>query len=440
VTEGSSTYQLKRVLRVRDGMAVTVGIVIGAGILRTPGLIAGYLDNPWHILGMWFFGGVVVALSTLVLAEMAAALPEAGGKYVYARHAWGPTMGFVAGWAELLVSRGFSGAAKAVAIGEYIRILTGGRGSISLYALAVCVAFFFLHTRGLKASTQFQNITTAIKVLIVFGIAAAGLAAGEFAGFQPSVTSASGPTAGLLGFALAYQSISFAYYGWEDAAKMAEEVEDPGTALPKILVGGSLAVMVLYLLLNTAFLAALTPSEMAGSELVAQDAITAVFGSAAGTVVVVASLLILISSLNVNFLGLPRVAYGLAQHGLAPKAFAEVDARGTPRKALYFISAWIGLMALSGQLELLIRFMMTVAITVDTMVLMGYFKLRWSKPDLERPFNMPGHPWLPAVTVALYLAILAILVGTQPQLALGAGAMIAAIFIAGFFTARRNRG
>jgi APA family basic amino acid/polyamine antiporter len=440
VTEGSSTYQLKRVLRVRDGMAVTVGIVIGAGILRTPGLIAGYLDNPWHILGMWFFGGVVVALSTLVLAEMAAALPEAGGKYVYARHAWGPTMGFVAGWAELLVSRGFSGAAKAVAIGEYIRILTGGRGSISLYALAVCVAFFFLHTRGLKASTQFQNITTAIKVLIVLGIAAAGLAAGEFAGFQPSVTSASGPTAGLLGFALAYQSISFAYYGWEDAAKMAEEVEDPGTALPKILVGGSLAVMVLYLLLNTAFLAALTPSEMAGSELVAQDAITAVFGSAAGTVVVVASLLILISSLNVNFLGLPRVAYGLAQHGLAPQAFAEVDARGTPRKALYFISAWIGLMALSGQLELLIRFMMTVAITVDTMVLMGYFKLRWSKPDLERPFNMPGHPWLPAVTVALYLAILAILVGTQPQLALGAGAMIAAIFIAGFFTARRNRG
>jgi APA family basic amino acid/polyamine antiporter len=440
VTEGSSTYQLKRVLRVRDGMAVTVGIVIGAGILRTPGLIAGYLDNPWHILGMWFFGGVVVALSTLVLAEMAAALPEAGGKYVYARHAWGPTMGFVAGWAELLVSRGFSGAAKAVAIGEYIRILTGGRGSISLYALAVCVAFFFLHTRGLKASTQFQNITTAIKVLIVLGIAAAGLAAGEFAGFQPSVTSASGPTAGLLGFALAYQSISFAYYGWEDAAKMAEEVEDPGTALPKILVGGSLAVMVLYLLLNTAFLAALTPAEMAGSELVAQDAITAVFGSAAGTVVVVASLLILISSLNVNFLGLPRVAYGLAQHGLAPQAFAEVDARGTPRKALYFISAWIGLMALSGQLELLIRFMMTVAITVDTMVLMGYFKLRWSKPDLERPFNMPGHPWLPAVTVALYLAILAILVGTQPQLALGAGAMIAAIFIAGFFTARRNRG
>ncbi len=431
------TYKLQRVLRIRDGMAVTVGIVIGAGILRTPGLIAGYLGDPWIILGMWFFGGVVVALSTLLLGEMAAALPEAGGKYVYARHAWGNTMGFVAGWSELLVSRGFSGAAKAVAVAEYVRILLGDRGDVRIMAFAVCVAFFFLHTRGLKASTTFQNVTTAIKVLIVLVIAAAGIAAGEFAGFRPSPTGASGPTAGLLGFALAYQSISFAYYGWEDAAKMAEEVKDPGRALPKILVGGSLAVMALYLLMNVAFLAALTPEEMAADpELIAASATAAVFGDAAGTAVTVAALLILVSSLNVNFLGLPRVAYGLAQHGLSPSAFTRVDARGTPRNALYFIAAWIGFLALSGAFELLIRFMMTVAITVDTMVLLGYFRLRRIRPELVRPFRMPGHPWLPAVTVALYVAILAVIVGTQPQLALGAGAMLAAILAAGWITAR----
>jgi APA family basic amino acid/polyamine antiporter len=419
-------------------MAVTIGIVIGAGILRTPGIIAGHLGNPWIILAAWFFGGVVVALSTLVLAEMAAALPEAGGKYVYARHAWGDSMGFLAGWSELIVSRGFSGAAKAVAIAEYIRILTGDRGSVRLFALAVCVAFFFLHTRGLETSTRFQNVTTAIKVLVVIAIAGAGLWAGDLAGFQPSVTSASGPTAGLLGFALAYQSISFAYYGWEDAAKMAAEVKNPGSALPKILVGGSLAVMVLYLVMNVAFLSALTPEQMSGSDLVARDAIAAVLGGTAGTVVVVASLLILVSSLNVNFLGLPRVAYGLSQNGLAPKAFSKVDARGTPRNALYFISAWIALLALSGAFELLIRFMMTVAITVDTMVLMGYFKLRRSQPDLERPFTMPGHPVLPAITIALYIGILAILIWTQWQLALGAGAMIGAILLAGWITVRRT--
>ena len=98
---------LLKILRVRDGLAVTVGIIIGVGILRTPGLIAGYLGNPFAMLGAWVFGGVVVVLSTLVLAEMAAALPQAGGKYVYAREAYGPQIGFVVGWSELLVTRGF---------------------------------------------------------------------------------------------------------------------------------------------------------------------------------------------------------------------------------------------------------------------------------------------------------------------------------------------
>lgn len=436
MTVATESGKLQRVLRVRDGLAVTVGIVIGAGILGTPGLIAGYLGDPVTILAMWFFGGVVAGLSTLVLAEMAAALPEAGGKFVYARHAWGPTMGFVAGWSELLVTRGFSGASKAVLIATYIITLTG-TGSVRILALAVVLGYFVLHTRGLKTSTTFQNVTTLIKVLIVLIIAAVGLAGGNASGLGTDAL-VSGEVAGLLGYALAYQSISFAYYGWEDAAKMSEEVMDPGRALPRILLGGAMAVMILYLLMNISFLAAMTPAEMAGSELVAADATAAVFGDAAGTIVVVASLLILISSANVNFLGLPRVAYGLAQNGLAPRAYTKVDERGTPRNALYFISAWIALLALTGAFEFLIRFMMTVAITVDTMVLLGYFKLRASRPDLERPFRMPGHPVLPALTIALYLAILVILVWTQPMLALGAGSMLLAILIAGIVTTRRQ--
>jgi len=176
----------------------------------------------------------------------------------------------------------------------------------------------------------------------------------------------------------------------------------------------------------------------AGSELVASDAIASVFGSAAGTVVVVASLLILVSSANVNFLGLPRVAYGLSQHGLAFRAFARVDARGTPRNALVFICAWIGILALSGAFELLIRFMMMVAITVDCMVLLGYFRLRARRPELPRPFRVPGHPWIPGVTILLYVGILAVLVGTQPALAVGGGVMLGGLTLAGWIVSRRT--
>jgi APA family basic amino acid/polyamine antiporter len=431
--------RLGRVLRVREGLAITVGIVIGAGILRTPGLIAGYLGDARLILAVWVVGGVLAALSTIVLAEMAAALPEAGGKYVYAREAYGPMAGFVAGWSEVFVTRGFSGAAKAVVIAEYLVLLTG-QGSVRLLAGAVVLGFVALHLGGLRVGTTFQNVTTLIKVLVIVGIAAAGIAAGDGAGFAAAPTGVSAGEAGgaLLAFALAYQSVSFAYYGWEDAAKMAEETRDPARALPRILIGGAAVVAALYLMINVAFLFALTPAEMAGSELVAQDAIASVFGDAAGTVVLLASLLILISSANVNFMGLPRVAFGLARNGLAPRIFTRVSASGTPVPGLLFISAVILALALTGTFENLIRFMMLVALTVDTMVLSAVFRLRRIRPDLGRPFRVPGWPWLPALTLVLYVLLLGIIVVTQPRLAIGAGSMLGVLVLAGWWTSRRQ--
>ncbi|NIP59518.1 MAG: amino acid permease [Gemmatimonadetes bacterium] len=438
VLKASRDRPLLRVMRVRDGLAVTVGIVIGAGILRTPGLIASYLGNAWAILAVWLLGGVVAGLSTFLLAEMAAALPRAGGKYVYAQEAFGPVAGFVAGWSELLVTRAFSGAAKAVVIAEYV-ILLAGEGSVRILAAVVIVGFVLVHLGGIKFGTRFQNITTVIKVGVLAAIAAAGIWAGDRSGFDPA--GGFEPEYGaLLGFALAYQAVAFAYYGWEDAAKMAEETSDPGRALPRILIGGAAAVAVLYLVVNVAFLAALTPAEMAGSELVAADAIQGVFGDAAGVAVTVAGILILVSSLNVNFLGMPRVAYGLARDGLAPKKFLEVSPKGTPAPALYFISVLIFGLAVTGAFEWLIRFMMLVAITVDLMVLLGFFALRRSRPELERPLRVPLHPWLPALTILLYVLVLAVVVGTQPGLALGAGGMLLAILVGGVVTAGRGGG
>jgi APA family basic amino acid/polyamine antiporter len=243
--------------------------------------------------------------------------------------------------------------------------------------------------------------------------------------------------AGLLGFALAYQAVAFAYYGWEDAAKMAEEVRDPGRSLPRILIGGAAAVAFLYMLINVAFLFALSPAEMAGSTLVARDAVAVVLGDAAGDLVQVAGLIILLSSANVNFLATPRVAFALARDGLAPLALTRVSARGTPTYALLVVSAVIFLLAVSGTFELLIRFMMLVAISVDLMVFLGFFRLRRLMPDLHRPLRVPFHPWLASLTVALYVIVLGTIVATQPELAMGGALMLLALFIAGFLTTRR---
>jgi APA family basic amino acid/polyamine antiporter len=392
---------------------------------------------------VWLLGGLVAGLSTLLLSEMAAALPTAGGKYVYAREAWGPAVGFVAGWAELLVARGFSGAAKAVVIAEYLGLLVHGV-NIPVAAGTVVVLFTLLHLAGVRTGRTFQNATTLVKVGLLLVIAGAGLAAGLGAGGGapgPGGTEAAAHALApvtLLGFALAYQNVAFAYYGWEDAAKMAEETRDPGRSLPRILLGGAAVVALLYLLINGSFLTALTPDQMAGSKLVAREAVAGTFGRASGTFVIVAGLLILLSSLNVNFLGMPRVTLALARDGLAPRAFARVGSRGTPVPGLLFIAAVLFGLAITGAFEWIIRFMMLVAISVDTVVLAGFFRLRRTRPELHRPMRVPGCPWLPGFALLLQVLVLAAIVGTQPRLALGGGAMLLALLAAGVLTARRG--
>jgi APA family basic amino acid/polyamine antiporter len=425
---------LQRILTPLDGMAIIVGIVIGAGILRTPGLIAGYLGDARWILLMWVLGGVVAALSTMVFAEMAAMLPRAGGKYAYARAAFGDTAAFVAGWSEVLVTRGFSGAAKAVLISEYL-ILLGAGAPVPVLAGAIVIGFYLLHLAGLRAGKTFQNWTTALKILVLLAIFGAAFAFGDGASWRSG--SAIAPAQGvLLGFALAYQSIAFTYYGWEETVKMAEEVREPGRNLPRILLGSAAAVAALYLLMNVAFMHALTPAEMAGSPLVARDAVAAGLGDAAGIAITVAGIGILVSSLNVNFLAVPRVALGLARDGLAPARLRGVSRRGTPVAALTLEAAIIFTLAVTGTFEQLIRFMMFCAMAVDGTIMVGLFALRRRMPDAARPYRMPGYPALPALVVLAYAAILAIIIATQPALALGGGAMLAALAAAGVGVAR----
>ncbi len=426
---------LKRILGGGDGLAVGVGLVIGVGILRTPGLIAGYLGGPWLILLAWVVGGAIALLSAMVFAEMAAMYPEAGGKFAYARQAFGPIGGFVAGWSEVLVTRGgFPAASKAIVIGEYLILLTGW-GAIRVWAAGVVLGFFLLHLLGLQAGRIFQNVVTTVKVILILVIIGAGLIGGTGASWEPAATIS--PERGLLlGLALAYLSISFTYYGWDDAIKMAEEVREPGRKLPRILIRGTVCVAVLYLAMNIAFLSALSPAEMSGSPLVAADAVAVAFGESGRTFITVTALVVLVSSINVNFLGVPRVAYGLAKRGLAPASFLKISGGGTPLGGLFLITALVFLLAMTRSFEFLIQFMMFVAISVDAVILVALFRLRRMRPQETRPYRVPGYPWMPAVLVILYVTILVLVAVTQPKLALGGGALLAALLIAGMIWSR----
>ena len=427
--ETSDQTGLRRILDAEDGLAIVVGAVIGVGILRTPGLIAGYLGNPIPILLTWVFGGVVALLASLVFAELAAMYPRAGGKFFYATEAFGPLAGFVTGWGEIIVTRGFSAASKAIVIGEYLILLTG-QGEIRPWAAATVGIFLTINLMGLQTGRWFQNTVTTAKVGLILLIVGAGFFGGGADTATP--TSTGEPvTGGLLGFALAYLAVSFTYYGWDDFLKMAGEVHEPGSTLPKVLIRGALAVAVLYLLVNLAFLSALSPAEAAGSPLVAADVAAAAFGEVGRRIITVAALVILVSSLNVQFMGLPRVAYGLSRSGLAPRTFGQLSAGGTPIVGLLVVTAIIFLMAMTRSFERLIQYLAFVAISIDAMVLLAVFRLRFTRPGAERPFVVPGYPVLPAVTVALYATLFAIIAVEQTDLAIGGALLIALLALVG---------
>jgi APA family basic amino acid/polyamine antiporter len=429
VAEPRSPSGLLRILGFWDGVAVVVGVIIGSGILRTPGIIAGELGRPEAIFGVWMLGALVGLASALVLAELVASIPRVGGKYVYARAAYGPLAGFVTGWSEI-VSRGMTGAAKAVVIGEYL-VLLAGAGSVRVLAVLVALAFALLHWTGLRPARALQNTATLLKVAILLGVSALAFALGR--GFRWEVPASEPATAlGWLGaFALAFQVVSFTYYGYDEATKFPEEIRDPRRQMPRVLAFGFLTVAAIYLLVNAAFLYVLSPAEMAGSPLVAADVATRLAGSGTGALVTVAAIVVLVGSLNVNFLSLPRVGLAMAQDGLAPRAMRRVSRSGTPRAGLLVATVVILVAALSGSFQDLVLFIMFIALSVDALVIAGLYRLRALHPDWERPYRVPFYPVLPALVLGVYAALLVAIGIRYPWLAALALLVLGSLTLAG---------
>jgi APA family basic amino acid/polyamine antiporter len=427
--------ELKKILGPLDGVAIIIGVSVGAGILGAPGLIAGYLGNAFVMLGVWVFGGVSVALSTMILAEMGAMLPRAGGKYAYVRAAYGDRAGCFAGWAEVLFNRSFTGALKAVLIGQYLAKLIG-RGSPGLYVVLLVVGYVALHLRGLRAGKRFQNVTTVIKVAVLLAVVATAFIYGSGASWT-HVTPFAPAQGAFLAIALAYQSVFFTFYGVETSLQMSEELRDPGRSVPRMLLYGAASVTVIYLLMNVAFLHAMTPAEMAGSQLVARDVLARGLGENAATAITIASIAILVSSINVNFMGTPRIAFGLARDGLAPRQFNHVSERGTPTMGLLLTAAIILTLAVSGTFEALIRYMSFFTLIIDGVVLSSIFVLRRREPHATRPFRVPAYPLVPIVAVGLYALVLVIITVTQPKLALIAAGLLSLVAIASWVGVRK---
>lgn len=404
---------LLRVLGVVFGMAVTVGITIGMGILRTPGDVAAQLPTPWLFIGAWLLGGVYALLGAVSVAELGTMIPRSGGFYVFARRALGEYPGFIVGWSDWLSTCG-TVAVVALVLGEYAgRLFPALAGREVIVACSVTLAFAVLQWRGVRWGSRSQELTSLLKTVAFVALIAACFALGGGAQTQTANPAMTSSTAGanvsfLTALVLALQGIIYTYDGWYSTVYFGEEVRDTARNIPRAMVGSVLLVIAIYLLFNLALVYVLPFERLAGEPLAAGAAAEAVFGPRGATVISVVAILSLLASVNGNTLTAPRVVYAMSRDRLFWRGASKVNRGGTPTVSLFMSTAAALLMIVySGTFSGLLAAIAFFFVFDYTLVFLSVFVLRFREPEAARPYRAWGYPLTTGLALLGSIAFLA---------------------------------
>jgi APA family basic amino acid/polyamine antiporter len=406
--------KLLSVLGVAFGLAGSVGGTIGAGILRTPGLVAAQLQTPAMVLLAWLVGGLYALLGAICIAELAASLPRAGGWYVYAEQAFGRRAGWLVGWTDWL-AHCIGLAWVATTVGELMADWIPAEASApwqgQALALLVLALFSAIQLLGVRAGGASQELLSLVKTVAFVGLAAASFvlpaAVPPAAGVADpeALLHHPGPTL-VFSAVLALQAVITTFDGWASPVYFAEEFSDPSRDLPRSLIGGVLAVLALYLLINAALLHVLPIEVLSEANLPAADAARSVLGQRGGQVISAVALISLLGLINTVVMAAPRILFGLSRDQLMPAALSGVNQGGTPPAALLLTSGCAAALVLAGSFDHLLGMGAFLYVALPLSGIAAQLWLRRQQPELPRPFLSWGYPLTPWLVGAGSLAFL----------------------------------
>ena len=406
--KSETSGQLRRVLGVGFGLAVSIGGTIGVGILRTPGLIAEQLHLSLAILLLWVAGGIYTLLGASCLTELGLMLPRAGGFYVYVRRAFGDTAGFAVGWTDWLMYCSVLGY-LSIAIAEFIAALgLVPGGAIRFLSVLILVSIVALQWLGIRIGSLFQEVTTSLKCVAFLVLVLACLLTPT--GGYPAAHIPSSMT--LSGLVIALQAIVITYGGWQSPLYFIEEDRDPARNLPRAMIGGVLSVIGIYLLVNIALLKVLPMSELSGATLPAADAARVIAGAHGRNLIILLSVISLVPLLNAVAMMGTRVIFAMGRDQLFWSRTSSVNPGGTPDTATLLTAAVaIGLIA-TGTFQRLIAMTSFFLAANYSLCCLALVVLRHREPDLPRPYQAWGYPWsVWLVTAGSLIFLVGMLVG-----------------------------
>jgi len=406
---------------------IVVANMIGAGIFTTSGLLMAGLNNPLLMLALWIVGGIIALCGALSYGELGAAMPGAGGEYLFLSRLYHPIFGFLSGWVSFIV--GFSApiAASAMGFSEYfcralpvIPYWFENAGIMSpattktFLSITVILIFTFIHYRGIKSGAIIQNILTILKVTLIIFLLLAGFLSGK--GDMSNFSSGGGVSSGLAGWktiGLSLMWIMFAYSGWNASTYLGAEIKNPAKTLPGSLILGTGIVILLYLGINVLYVFGIHPDEMKGVISVGGLAMGNLFGKSADTLFSLLIAFALFSSLSAFIIIGPRVYYSMANDGLFFKSVAKIHKRfKVPSNSILLQCLIAVILVMSGTFEQVLTYMGFALGIFPILTVIGVIKLRRDNPSALR---LPGYPFTQIVYVATGILILVLAFLERPM-------------------------
>ncbi len=408
--------RLPRHLGLWSAVAVLVGSTIGSGIFRVPATVAQRLQEPGPVFLAWVLGGLITLFGALTLAELAGALPRSGGVFAYILEAFGPLPAFLFGWSELMVIRASALGAIATIFAEYLGYFVPLTPSeVRLVAAAAVVLVGSLNYIGVSRAAVVMNFTTTAKygALAVLGLLAFVAGQGSSAHFTSAVSS--GVNLSLIATALI--AIMWTYDGWADLSFMGGEVRNPGRNLPLALILGTCGILLIYLLLNLAFVYLVPLNEMARSPLIAATAAERipVLGRFAGGIISGVVMISCFGTLHGSMMTGPRIFFAMADRGLFFQSIARVSPRFQSPSVAIWLATALGVVyvLLNDFQQLADKFILGIwpfyALAVGAV-----FVLRRTQPDLPRPYRTWGYPVVPLLFLIASVGLVVNALWTDP--------------------------
>jgi basic amino acid/polyamine antiporter, APA family len=412
LVSSASRGRLRQVLGVSFGVAVLIGNTILIGILRTPGDVAAQLPSPALFVGVWVIGGLYALLGATSLAEPGAMLARSGGQYVIVRRGLGEYPAFVVGWSDW-ISTAAPVALGAMVFTEYLEplmpALAGRRVPVGV---GLVLLFGLLLWRGIRIGDLSQQVLSAAKAL-AFGslILVCLIAPVPTETVSPAAAAGSVPSgiALVTAVVLALQAVIYTYDGWTGPLYFGEETRNPGKGIPRSMVLGVLLVILIYVLVNVAFVRVLGMGRMAGDPFVAASAGKALFGARGDLVIRLLVLVSIMSGMNACALMAPRILLAMSRDRLLPAALATVNPGGTPSVAHWTSIAIAAGFIITGTVNSVLALCAFFFVANYTLSFLSVFALRRKEPETPRPWRVPGFPFTTGLAL---LGSLAFLVGS----------------------------